>query len=661
MATASISDPNPVPPRRRAAFVARIRGDLGSALQSPETFVGIAPAVPRSTAWLSDRTLSSLSALTARDIALFETLVARYVTSEETVDTIRAARLCPVKHALTVLSVGGRTAQPRELVDALHRLFGRERTPLKRSAAFTFHLPAWMIDLQKPGTRYGYLDLAVLARFRRRSSTLLYRDIVGHVASEGLRYEPGAKPTVLAYSPAGLARVLGMAEPVHVGQLRLNYLAPALAEIAEHVRSFEVVSVTEKHEPRRKAGEIVMDGGKPTEARAISMLLLTVRLRPPERLETAAVRAIDKPDFKWLAERGDGAPYAIRPETLVRLGTSLPSQIGNRKKSGAARPLLASEMQGRYGLWLSAIHEALTGATLTPAFETRATRGQRLLDLIATEGADKAFWAFSHEEADAPDLGPRLHEQFRLLRQGEDARKARFAAEKGTRAKASRKAVREPREEGTIAPARKRTRMTESPTKAAEVASIPVMGPPSVVEPRAVDGAGMLATPEAKEEAGRLYREWQIGYDLPFAHAGDTARRIKAAFPTEYPTLAAADAAMKDVYILSLGPLVRGSRENIPGSTWREQDDNFSHYVAILARAWPLSVMNGSSQDPAAKIAGNRSVYERDRARHQAIVDAARLATEQKRKGAVGIERAPGGFRGDYKPKRSPSSSVPPG
>jgi hypothetical protein len=652
---ASASNSSLVRSRRRVAFVAGIRGDLSAALLSPEAFEAIAPAVPRSTAWLRDRTLSSFSDLTARDLALFETLVARFATSEETADTIRAARLCPVEHALTVLSVGGRTAQPRELVDALARLFGCERAPLKRSVSFTFHLPAWIIDMQKPGTRYGYLDLAVLAHFRRRSSALLYRDIVGYAASEGLRYEPGGKPFTVAYAPADLARVLGMPAPVHVGQLRLNYLAPALSEIAEHVRSFEIVSVNETHEPRRRSGELVMNEGKPAPARAIAMLTLTVRLRPPERLEATAVRAIDKLDFKWLAERGDVAPYAIRPETLVRLGTSLPSRIMGRKKTGAAHPLLASEMQSRYGLWLAAVHEALTGEALTTAFETRATRGQRLLALIAAVGADKAFWRFSHEEADAPDLGPRLHEQYRLLRTAEVARKARVAAAKAFEAEASRTARRQARIEGTIAPAKKRTRMTDSPTTAAPTAPTPVAATavaPVVrtgIEDATVDVAALLATPAAKEEAVRLYREWQIAFDVPIAHAAETARRVKADFPTSYPTLASIDAGLGGAYLDNVRRIEHCSRQNTPGGTFREQDENASHYVAILAMSWPLRVSKDLAVDPLTSLEQDLTIFRRDFKRHREAMRAALAAAEKDRQGGTSL--AVEGFRGGYVPK----------
>ncbi len=91
------------------------------------------------------------------------------------------------------------------------------------------------------------------------------------------------------------------------------------------------------------------------------------------------MRAIDEGDFAFLRERDDADPYAIRPETLVRLGSVLPSKLVGRKKRGGASPLLASEMQGRYDLWLAAIHEALTARGITPAHETALLRGARLL------------------------------------------------------------------------------------------------------------------------------------------------------------------------------------------------------------------------------------------------------------------------------------------
>ena len=573
MATASNS--HHAPARRRAPFIPSIRGDLEAALASPEAFLATAPSVPRSVAWLRDQTLARAEGITARDHALFEALLAATSTGIETEDTIGATRLCPVEHALTVLSAGGSPAQPRELVASLARLFGRAPDPLKRDASFSFHVPAWTFPLQQPGTRYAHLDLAILALFRRRSSPLLYRDVLAHIAAEKLRYEPGQLPFVLSYAPQELADVLGMTGPLHVGQLRLRHLDPAVEEIRAHVRAFEIVEVTLHHEARRRAGALVRgQDGKGLDGRAVTAIVLTIRLRPPERLEAVRTRSLAEGDFAFLKERGDAPGYAIRPETLVRLGSALPStSLPRKKRGGAPHPLLSSEMQSRYLLWLAAINEALTGEALTPAFETAPLRGQRLLDAIARDGADKAFWAFSMAEAEAPDLAPTLSDKPRLRLAIEAARKSRVDGARKEAAKARREAVRQARADGTMpAPVPKRDN-TDSHEKAVAPPAAPAPAAPSAPEPARPDpdavarAMAILSTPEAKREAKDLSWYWQYGLDFPLTQAGRIARLfLRAEFETRFPLLHEADALLGQPYrrgVILLSKLLGVTKDNL--------------------------------------------------------------------------------------------------
>ncbi|MEE8629702.1 MAG: hypothetical protein V3T34_18285 [Methylobacterium ajmalii] len=479
-----------------------------------------------------------------------------------------------MKHALTVLSAGGSPAQPRELVASLARLFGRAPDTLKRDTNFDFHVPAWIVPLQQPGTRYAHVDLAVLARFRRRSSPLLYKDVLAHIAAEKVRYEPGAPPFTLAYAPKQLADVLGVSGPLHVGQLRLRHLDPAVEEIREHVRAFEISSVTLHHEARRRAGALVRgEDGKGLDGRAVAAIELTVRLLPPERLETAPARLLAEGDFEFLQERGDAPAYAIRPATLVRLGSALPSTSLPRKKRGGAHPLLSSEMQSRYLYWLAGIHEALTGEAITPSFETAPLRGQRLLDAIAQDGADKAFWAFSMAEAEAPDLALVLVDKPRLRVVIEAARKERADAARKDAAKSRRKALREARADGTMpAPVPKRDK-TDSHEKTVVPPAAPAPVAPSGTEParpdpEAVDRAmAILSTPEAKHEAKALASYWQHGLDFPLTQAGRIARLfLRAEFETRFPILHEADALMGQPYrrnVTLLAKLLGVTKDNL--------------------------------------------------------------------------------------------------
>ncbi|TXM72186.1 hypothetical protein FV226_13230 [Methylobacterium sp. WL12] len=618
-------------PTRRSAFVPQIRGDLAQALVSPEAFLDVAPSVPRSVAWLRDRTLAHNPKATVRDIALFEMLVALSVVGVETEDTIRAARMCSVRQASTVLSVGGHSAQPRELVAALERLFDRKPEPLKLGAMFYFHLPGWVVPVQQPGTRYAHIDLAVLARFRRRSSPFLYREILAHIAAERIRYEPGAPPFEMRMPPSLLGDILGMLAPVHVGQLRLRYLDPAVAEIREHVRLFEIVSVADVH-----------------QGRAVTEIVLTIRMRPPERLDAVPTRLISETDFSFMSERGDAPAYRVKPATLVRLGSSLPSTVMRRKKNGGANPLLGSEMLQRYDTWLIALNEALTRRALTPGYETGAYRGQRLLDTIERDGADAVFFAFSHAEAAAPDLGPVIAERHSLRWEADAARKARAKASRAAAARERRVEVRNARADGMMAPPQKRRPNREEPMPTAPVQSATEAAHPVL----SAEMIAMLSTPEGMAEGDRLYREWDQGFDFPFSHAVKAAERIKAAFQRgDFPILAAVNAAMDNYYLRSLKPILKISYDYVPGLTKTEQEEEASHWVSLLARWWPNRVSLGRSKDPVAEILNDRAVYLRDRARTTETIKSARAAAQARLKAPMPRPETERYING-YQPKR---------
>ena len=633
--------------RRRAPFVPKARGALSEALTSVEDFLTVAPSIPRSVAWLRDRTLAKTNGVTARDISLFEALIALTATGEETEASIRTARLCSVASALTVLSAGGHDAQPRELVAALGRLFSRKPKPLKRGAMFDFHIPPWAVPLQQHGSRYAHVDLSVLVRFRRRSSSLLYREVLAHVAAERIRYEPGMVPFVMEYSPEDLAAVLGMPEPapgasLHVGQLQIRYFAPAVEEIAEHVRAFEIVSVSTEHETRRRAGAVVTgDDGSALQARAVASIALTIRLCPPERFDAVPTRLLSEEAFASIRERRDASPYAVKPETIVRLGSSLPSARLRHRKTGRAHPLLQSEMRGCHDLWLAAIHEALTGEAITPAFDTGAHRGQRLLDAIVLDGADKVFWAFSHAEAANPDIGPAIAERYQFKQEIEKARKLRLKASITAAAQERRRALREARADGMAPPKpdKKRVTVSSQPTMPM-LLDVPAMPMP----PTTVD----LTSPAARAEGLRLYREWQPAFEYPFAKAALVAARVKRAFAAgEYPILAQAG----DAYLEAIARLDIITRAFVPGLTVREQDDNAAHYVAMIAMCWPTRVSNGRSVNPAAEVASDRALVNSHVKRNREA-DRVAKADATARKSSP-PPRSTDRFRDGYVPKRA--------
>ncbi len=350
-------------PRRRAPFTPRVRGDLPAALQGSEAFVTVAPAVPRpATYLLSPELLAWAPEATARDLALWETLLTLAQGPDGSVQDLQLPRIAGVRQALAALSAGGRQAQPRELVDSLHRLFGRERAPLKLKSEFDYRLPSFLGDVLVPG-RYGHLDLVTLARFRHRASALLYRRLVGELAASKARYVAGGAPHRIELTPIELAAAMGLSD-VRVGQLKAAYLAPALGEIAEHVRAFRVVA--EEAHGEKRPGQLHAP---------LERVVLAIELLPPERLDAVPVRRLPREDFAFLLQQRDAARYRVSGKALARVSALFAGRSLPGAKAGPG-PAVASDVQTRLDLWLVAVNEALTGVPVTPRRRRGPTAGR---------------------------------------------------------------------------------------------------------------------------------------------------------------------------------------------------------------------------------------------------------------------------------------------
>ncbi|BCM81605.1 hypothetical protein mvi_00660 [Methylobacterium indicum] len=535
-----------------------MRGDLPLALKGAEAFIMVAPAVPRPASYLlSPELLAWAPEATARDLALWETLLTLAQAPDGSVQDLQLPRIAGVRQALAALSASGRQAQPRELVDSLHRLFGRERAPLKLKGEFGYRLPSFLGDVLVPG-RYGHLDLVTLARFRHRASALLYRRLVGELAAAKARYVAGGAPHLIELTPTQLATTMGLPAEIRVGQLKAAYLTPTLAEIAAHVRAFRVVA--EEVHGEKRPGQLHAP---------LERVVLAIELLPPERLDAVPVRRLPREDFAFLLQQGDAARYRVSGKTLARVSALFAGRSLPGAKAGPG-PAVASDVQTRLDLWLAALNEALTGVPVTPEAETRAYRGARLLAAIETEGVDLSFIGFHREEADAPDLQPAL-DCDAGVRVRVDARKARAdrrKAEDRAQANDARRDVRAKRAAGEApAPIPRETVKvtTPAPAPASAAPSAPELARP---DPDAVARAmAILSTPEAKREAKDLGWYWQYGLEFPLTQAGRIGRVfLRAEFKARFPLLHEADALLGQPYrrsVILLSKLLGVTKDNL--------------------------------------------------------------------------------------------------
>lgn len=609
-------------PRRRAPFTPRVRGDLPGALQGAEAFVTVAPAVPRPASYLlSSELLAWAPEATARDLALWETLLTLAQAPDGSVQDLHVCRTAGVRQALAVLSAAGRQAQPRELVDSLHRLFDRPRTPLKLKDKFDYRLPTFLGDVLVPG-RYAHLDLVALARFRHRGSALLYRRIAGELAAAKVRFVAGGAPHRIEFTPAKLVNAMGLPEGIKAGQLKAAYLVPALAELSEHVRAFCVVA--EEAHGEKRPGQLHAP---------LERITFTIELLPPERLDAVPVRRLPREDFTFLLQQGDAARYRVSGKALARVSALFAGRSLPGVKAGPG-PAVASDVQTRLDLWLAALNEALTGSPVTPAAETRAYRGARLLAAIEAEGADAAFIAFHREEAGAPDVIPALDcdAGVRIRVAARKARLDRRKAEDRAHANDARRKVRAKRATGeAAAPVPRKAAKVQAP---AMVPAAPAPEPETTADEAAV--AAMLATAEAKAEAERLYDEWQIAIEFPQRYVAVTAARLKERFSVDFPILSAADRAMRGRYERLMALWSQYDRERAPYLTG---DDLWIAADSAL-RSFPLRVKFRSSPTPQADLDDDLADWKkvRDRLRGEYTERQARMKGKYQR----GVRPSPG-------------------
>lgn len=583
---------------RRPAFSPKVRGDLDKAVEDPQALAAIAPQVPRSASWLTCPSFHRMRGLSARDVAVFEHLVTRAVAIDPRLDRLGPYSV-PVREVATLLSAGGRVAAPREIAASLARLFEIDPPALRIDGTLSYTLPRWagLVMAASEKERYGYVDLLTLGRFRKRGAAMLYRWILGRLAEAKARYEPDAAPIRASIAGYDLAAVMGMPTP-HLPQLRKDYLNPARGEIAEIVTQFRIEDVEETR-----------DGSG-----ALKAWTFVVRPLPPSDLRAVRSRLLDNDALAMMAVEADVPQYKVSAATMIRVGSVVPSRIVKSRKSAASLP---SEIRTLYVVWLAALDEAITGRRMTSGVETRHFRGAALLDAIARQGADAAFYNFVLEEVASPDLIDLLRDVASLRLDAEQSRKSRVRAYEAERRNAARREMRAARAEGTApAPKPRRKALAAAPVELAvpEVVES-VEAPEPEQAPPAADGfdiAAALQSPEAKAEANTLWREWQFAEEFPARYLQPTVQRLLRDFDTMFPTLARIDAAGGGRYRENMAILASWD------SSWGSTGDETSEYVIWLARSPLPGIINSVFTEWAKRCLNDRGHFERAREKHDA-------------------------------------------
>lgn len=582
MATANHANSRITPDRSRQAFVPTVRGDLLAALSDPAAFDAAAISAPRPVAWLVDRTLSRVPRIGPRDVALLEYLATIAVHADPLLTHVTGLRTASVRQASVALSGGGKPALPRDIATSLVTLFGGEPQRLTLKGELQFALPEWVADLLRPGGHYAYLDHAVLARFKTKSGPLLYRYVLGQLGAEQIRFKPNSAPFEIVVDPRDLAEQIGMPafSTFNPSLFRKAYLGPALADVAEQVREFEIVGTREEKRMRAPgwAGDTTRD--------RISAVVLSVRLKAPSDPRKMAVRKRSQQQLEAMSAHPDEPRFHVSTSTLLRMSSALPSEIHRRGGN-----LLGSEIHRLRHFWWAAIHEALTAEAMTPAYANRAYRGANLLAAVDRDGADVAFWRFALEEADAPDLRPFLADRPRLAAEADMARRIRHKEHRAALTNAGRRSLRQARKDG-IVDAPKPRRAPKAEVAMPEATPVPDLA--HAQEPIAVDMNQDLATllrkPETKAEARQLFASFQLGADFPDLHAAGSVIEALDRFSWgDFPLLARVDELTGGGYLRLLvkmktfPPFIHG--------------DTLADLHAMSTRSWPTAIVNGATTD----------------------------------------------------------------
>ncbi|MEN3142340.1 replication initiation protein [Ochrobactrum sp. WV_118_8] len=394
------------------------RGSISEAV-STRSLTKIAPESPRPLEMLDAVEITSADILTADDAALHELLISAAYEADK--DMASDFTSLPVATALKFL---GDHARRDALKVSMRRLmsttvsYGTKKTrrfenvPLlfswlestEKEDIIRYSLPEPIRILMREMPAYAYLELAPISQMKSKYSVRLYRVLAAAAARE--KWTPhGQNKVIVSASLEDLFQWTGFPADkdgsMSFGKFRQRVLSDLDKELAT-VRRFGL-----RVEEIRREGR-----GRPLERvdfhlnlRAPSHHMTRATFEPGEHKQRH-IGGVDASDYRvnsniWIKAQNEFWRIQKRPHDVY------------------------------FSAWQVALQEALDKAPVSPCYTTREYRGQRLLNAIATLGADEAAFKFCAEEVANPDIieqnSPSLtvdHED------AESARKARIEASK---------------------------------------------------------------------------------------------------------------------------------------------------------------------------------------------------------------------------------------
>ncbi|MCX2696226.1 RepB family plasmid replication initiator protein [Ochrobactrum chromiisoli] len=368
--------------------------------------------------------ITSADILTADDAALHELLISAAYEADK--DMASDFTSLPVATALKFL---GDHARRDALKVSMRRLmsttvsYGTKKTrrfenvPLlfswlestEKEDIIRYSLPEPIRILMREMPAYAYLELAPISQMKSKYSVRLYRVLAAAAARE--KWTPhGQNKVIVSASLEDLFQWTGFPADkdgsMSFGKFRQRVLSDLDKELAT-VRRFGL-----RVEEIRREGR-----GRPLERvdfhlnlRAPSHHMTRATFEPGEHKQRH-IGGVDASDYRvnsniWIKAQNEFWRIQKRPHDVY------------------------------FSAWQVALQEALDKAPVSPCYTTREYRGQRLLNAIATLGADEAAFKFCAEEVANPDIiehnSPSLtvdHED------AESARKARIEASKNVQTK----------------------------------------------------------------------------------------------------------------------------------------------------------------------------------------------------------------------------------
>lgn len=381
-------------------FQPNTRGDISDATASTSALQYVAPESPRPTEMLSGVKIEG--SLTHKDLALHDLLVSKAYESDKSMpDRGYSIPLSDVLHFL------GQDARKEHVLHSLNKmkncllsftagsrqftgvqmLVSWQESDEKKNDLIGYEFPAPIRQLMQHMPKYGYIELAAIGQSRMTSkySQSVYKWLVSELIGQKWHASDHNLHTI-EISPDNLADIIdfpSVAGSVPFSKLNQRVLAHLYADL-KAVERFELVNI--------KFDSLM----SPRRGRAVEKLSFHIRMREPSH---HTVRATDVHlKYEKDVRTGTFKPNSNRVGGADADEYRVNSVVFMRVVKLVGKELVLNHMTAHWA-WQVVLQEALDGDGLTDGYHSRECRGQRLLDLIKTRGADHACVSFFTEEA----------------------------------------------------------------------------------------------------------------------------------------------------------------------------------------------------------------------------------------------------------------------